>query len=188
MSIDEAGRDEGRLVAGIADQLREHGIEVRTVSAGGTISGKGAADVPGVTEVRAGTYVFNDLMQLGFGSARIEDLALTIHCTVVSARRPGQVTIDAGSKTFSGDGGVVGAGHAAAPLVARGVDPGIVLERISEEHGVVAVNGGDVHIGDRLAFYPMHACTAVNLSDEVFGARDGVVETVWPVRARGKRT
>ena len=188
MSIDEAGREEGRLLTAVADQLRERGVAVREVTAGGTISGMGVAEVPGITEVRAGTYVFNDLMQLGFGSARLEDIALTIHCTVISTRVAGQVTIDGGSKTFSGDRGVVGGAAKASSEVARGVDGDVVLERISEEHGMARVEGDRVHIGDRLAFYPTHACTAVNLSDELFGARDGVVEKVWPVLARGKRT
>jgi D-serine deaminase-like pyridoxal phosphate-dependent protein len=188
MSIDDAGREEGRLLTAVADQLRRRGVIVREVSAGGTITGMGVADVPGITEVRAGTYVFNDLMQLGFGSARIEDIALTIHCTVISTHVPGQVTIDGGSKTFSGDRGVVGGAAKASSEVARGVDGAVVLERISEEHGMARVEGGRVRIGDRLAFYPTHACTAVNLSDELFGARDGVVENVWPVLARGKRT
>jgi D-serine deaminase-like pyridoxal phosphate-dependent protein len=188
MSIDDAGREEGRLLTAVADQLRRRGVIVREVSAGGTITGMGVADVPGITEVRAGTYVFNDLMQLGFGSARIDDIALTIHCTVISTHVPGQVTIDGGSKTFSGDRGVVGGAAKASSEVARGVDGAVVLERISEEHGMARVEGGRVRIGDRLAFYPTHACTAVNLSDELVGARDGVVENVWPVLARGKRT
>lgn len=188
MSLDEAGRDEGRLIAGVADALRGRGIEVRQVSAGGTMSGLGVAAAAGVTEVRAGTYVFNDLMQLDFGSATVEQLALSIHCTVASARTPGSVTIDAGSKTFSGDRGVVGGSGDSPPGIARGVGLDVVLERITEEHGVVRVNDENVRLGQRLAFTPTHVCTTVNLSDELFGVRDGIVEEVWPVRARGKRT
>ena len=48
--------------------------------------------------------------------------------------------------------------------------------------------GVSVEPGDKLRFTPFHACTAVNLSDELVGARGGVVEKVWPVLARGKRT
>jgi D-serine deaminase-like pyridoxal phosphate-dependent protein len=188
MAIDDAGRDEGRLMVEVAEALRARGISVREVTAGGTISGFGVAEIDGVTEVRAGTYVFNDLMQVGFGSAQLDDCALSIHCTVVSAQSPGQVTIDGGSKTFSGDRGLVGAAGAAAPEIARGIGRPVTLERITEEHGMVSVQGGTVRVGDRLAFTPPHACTAVNLSDELFGVRDGVVETVWPVWARGKRT
>jgi D-serine deaminase-like pyridoxal phosphate-dependent protein len=188
MSIDDAGRAEGRLVADVAARLRERGVAVREVTAGGTITGLGVAEVSGVTEVRAGTYVFNDLMQVGFGSARADEMALSIHCTVISTHVEGQATIDAGSKTFSGDRGVVGGASSAPTEIARAVDSAIVLDRISEEHGMLRLNGVDVAIGDRLAFYPAHACTAVNLSDELFGVREGIVETVWPVRARGKRT
>ena len=188
MSLAEAGRDEANVVVTVAEELRSRGMVINEVSAGGTMSGMGVADSPGITEVRAGTYVFNDLMQVGFGSARLEDCALTIHCTVVSAHVPGEVTIDGGSKTFSGDRGVVGAAAGASPEIARGVGRDVTLERITEEHGMVRVNDETVRVGDRLAFIPSHACTAVNLSDELFGVRDGVVETIWPVRARGKRT
>jgi D-serine deaminase-like pyridoxal phosphate-dependent protein len=188
MSLADAGRDEGRVIGGVADALRERGIEVRQVSAGGTMTGEGAAAAPGVTEVRAGTYVFNDLMQLDFGSATVDQLALSIHCTVASARTPGRVTIDAGSKTFSGDRGVVGGSGGATPGIARGADLDVVLERITEEHGIVRIDDADVRLGQRIAFTPTHVCTTVNLSDELFGVRDGIVEEVWPVRARGKRT
>jgi D-serine deaminase-like pyridoxal phosphate-dependent protein len=43
-------------------------------------------------------------------------------------------------------------------------------------------------VGDRIAFYPNHVCTTVNLSNEIVGVRDGRVEVVWPVAARGART
>jgi D-serine deaminase-like pyridoxal phosphate-dependent protein len=68
------------------------------------------------------------------------------------------------------------------------VDLDVVLERITEEHGIVRLGDADVRLGQRLAFTPTHVCTTVNLSDELFGVRDGIVEEVWPVRARGKRT
>jgi D-serine deaminase-like pyridoxal phosphate-dependent protein len=188
MTIGEAGRAEGELVVGVAERLRARGVPVPEVTAGGTITGRGVAEVPGITEVRAGTYVFNDLMQLGFGSASSDDLALQIQCTVVSAPLDGHVTVDGGSKTFSGDRGVVGAASRAPSELARSVDGRVLLERISEEHGMARVVSGSVALGDRLPFYPTHACTAVNLSDELYGVRDDTVEVVWPVRARGKRT
>ena len=64
-----------------------------------------------MTEVRAGTYVFYDAMQVGYGAGTPDDVALAILATVVSTRRAGWTTVDAGSKTFSGDrGGVANAG------------------------------------------------------------------------------
>ena len=53
---------------------------------------------------------------------------------------------------------------------------------------MVSSSDGALGVGERLAFFPMHACTSVNLADELYGVRDGVVEHVWPVLGRGKRT
>ena len=129
MSIDEAGEREGALLVGVAEQLRDAGVEVREVTAGGTITGRGVARVEGVTEIRAGTYVFNDLMQLGFGSAASrDDLALSVLATVVSAHHPPMATIDAGSKTFSSDREVIGAGTADGSPIARAVARDVMVD------------------------------------------------------------
>jgi D-serine deaminase-like pyridoxal phosphate-dependent protein len=144
------------------------------------------AQVPGVTEVRAGTYVFYDLMQLGFGSCTPDDLALSVLCTVVSDHGD-RVTIDGGSKTFSGDRGVIGGASVAAKGVAKAVDREAWVERLTEEHGMIALGSDLLDVGEKVAFYPTHACTCINLSDVVHGVRDGVVEVVWQVDARGQR-
>jgi D-serine deaminase-like pyridoxal phosphate-dependent protein len=136
-----------------------------------------------VTEVRAGTYVFNDLMQLGNGSAQPQDVALSILTTVVSSNREGRVTVDGGSKTFSGDVVLDDGGR----MVARSVDGSIVLDGLTEEHGVGRTSR-PVAVGERIAFHPAHVCTTVNLSGQLFAVRDGRVEAVWPVAARGLRT
>jgi D-serine deaminase-like pyridoxal phosphate-dependent protein len=143
------------------------------------------AEVPGVTEVRAGTYVFFDAMQVAAGSARPEDVALSILATVVSTRRAGWATIDAGSKTFSGDRGVVD-GAAGTGGISDCVDLAATVMRTTEEHGMVQLGAGaSVDVGQKLRFMPYHVCTAVNLADQLVGVRAGVVETVWPIRARG---
>ena len=144
-------------------------------------------EVAGVTEVRAGTYVFNDLMQVGFGSAR-DDCALSIHCTVVSTRLAGQATIDAGSKTFSGDRGVVGGSGGTPPAIAPRSRQ---RRRARANHRGARHRAGGRRRRPRWASgspSPDPRLHAVNLSDELFGVRDGIVEEVWPVRARGKRT
>jgi D-serine deaminase-like pyridoxal phosphate-dependent protein len=180
---DDAGRDEAQALVAVAEELRAAGQEIRVVAAGGSVSGRGAASVPGLTELRAGTYVFCDLMQLDYGVAAWEDLALTVLCTVVSTRQPGGATIDGGLKTFSGDR------LTGEHQLARAADREIALDRLSEEHGMAVVGAGErVRLGEKIPFFPVHACTAVNLSDELVGVRDGRVEVVWPVLARGKRT
>lgn len=187
MTNDQAGREEGQLVVEVAERLRARGFPIAEVTAGGTITGPGVAQVGGITEVRAGTYVFNDAMQVSYGAAASEDVAVSVLATVVSTRRQGFATIDAGSKTFSGDRAVGGAAGA-ADVVARAVDLDAQVTRITEEHGMVELGDGvRVEVGQKLRFTPFHVCTAVNLSDELVAVRDGVVEEVWPVLARGKR-
>jgi len=190
MTTEECGLEEGRLMVELAEKLRARGIPIKQVTAGGTLTGRFVAKVPGITEVRAGTYVFFDSMQVGYGSTTEDNLALTILTTVVSHQAPGRATVDGGSKTFSGDRGVVGSNSAkSGPELARAVGRNVLLERISEEHGMVSVGDGEkLEVGEKVAFYPFHVCTCVNLSDELIGVRGGKVEKVWRISARGKRS
>ncbi len=183
MTPDLAGSEEGERLVGLARRLEDAGIDLPVVAAGSTPTGRAVAGVPGITEVRAGTYVFNDLMQASVGAANRDDLALTVLATVVSAR-PGRVTVDAGSKTFSGD---VVLSDDAGRVIARAADRDVTIVWMNEEHGV-GRTGETVTVGERLRLHPAHVCTCVNLSDELFGVRGGTVETVWPVAARGRRT
>ncbi|MDX6593847.1 MAG: hypothetical protein QOJ13_3043 [Gaiellales bacterium] len=175
---DAAGVEEAGLVVDVARRLG-----LTQVSAGSTPTGMSTAGVDGVTEVRAGTYVFNDLMQLEWGVATEDDLALSILATVVS-RRGERVTVDAGSKTLSGDFRLAD-DH--GPVLARGVGRDIVIERMNEEHGV-GRSSEPLDVGDRVHLTPVHVCTCVNLSDAVAAVRGDTVEAIWPVAARGKRT
>ena len=185
MTNAEAGHEEGSILVGLAERLRADGHAAPNVTAGGSVTGPGVAEVGGVTEVRAGTYVFYDAMQVAAGSARPDDVALSILATVISTRRAGWTTVDAGSKTFSGDRGVVD-GAAAPPGISECVDLDATVMRVTEEHGMVRLgDGASVEVGQKLRFMPFHVCTAVNLADQLVGVRTGVVETVWPVRARG---
>ena len=183
---EDAGHDEGRLLVDLAEKLRAAGIEVREVTAGSSFTGKWVAEVPGVTEARAGTYVFYDLMHLRAGTATEDQLALSALCTVVSHRTPERLTIDGGSKTFSGDGGIPG-GSGAVREIARAADRRVFVERLTEEHGMATAEE-PVGLGEKLRFYPFHACTCANLTDQIIGFRGDRVETVWTVAARGLRT
>jgi 3-hydroxy-D-aspartate aldolase len=126
-------------------------------------------------------------MQLDNGIAAEEQLALSVLCTVVSKTGSDRLTIDGGSKTFSGDAGGVGTGRAAPPAIARAVDRRVFVERFNEEHGMARTEG-NVKLGEKVRFFPYHACTCANLSDHIIGFRGERVEVVWPVRARGLRT
>jgi len=190
-SREEEGHFEGELLVGVADDLRARGLDVREVNAGGSFTGKFVAEVPGITEVRAGTYVFYDVMHVAEGSATEDQLALTALCSVASRWGDDGLTIDGGSKTFSGDRGVVGSGNAqgAPPAVTYSTDGRVVIDRLTEEHGMGhPADGATVMLGEKLRFYPFHACTCCNLTNEIVGVRGDRAEVIWKVAARGLRT
>lgn len=184
---DELGREEGEIMVTLAERLRAAGVPIREVTCGSTPTAVGAASVPGVTEVRAGTYVFGDLIMVGVGAMARDDLSLSIISTVQSRPNPSRATFDGGMKTFMGEA------FPSPPKFLKGfgeaVDLPIYLEGLTEEHGLAALPP-DVQpeVGERVAFFPNHVCTTVNLSNEIIGVRDGRVEVVWPVAARGART
>ncbi|MCL4507027.1 MAG: alanine racemase [Chloroflexi bacterium] len=182
----ELGREEGQFYVAVADQLRAAGIAIDNISVGSTPTARYAAAAPGVTEVRPGTYIFGDYMMAEIGAIRYEDIALSILCTVVSRPAGNKATVDGGSKTFCGDSNPA---RLNLKGYARAVGQDAYVVSMSEEHGVVEL-GPDVSysIGDKVAFYPIHVCTTVNLADELIGVRNGRVATVWPILARGKRT
>ena len=156
------------------------------VSVGSTPTVRVSGAVAGVTEVRPGNYVFCDRMQVGLGSARLEDCALSVLVSVISRPSPERVVVDGGSKTFALDLGA----HGNTALQGYGFDAarGLQLERLSEEHGVLRLPPelqGEVGVGDRLRFVPNHACTTANLAETLFGIRDGRVVELLPVLVRG---
>jgi D-serine deaminase-like pyridoxal phosphate-dependent protein len=182
----ELGREEGELLVQVADFVRQNGVSVDSVSVGSTPTGMAAATVPGVTEIRPGTYVFGDDMQIFAQSCTPSQVALSILCTVVSRPDVQTATIDAGAKTFSGD---VNYERMGLTGYATAVDYDATLVRMSEEHGVLKLAPGvDLPIGARIAMRPIHVCTTVNLSDELY-LHDSLTGDCIPIPivARGKR-
>jgi D-serine deaminase-like pyridoxal phosphate-dependent protein len=129
-----------------------------------------------VNELRSGTYALLDRVD-----GEPETCALTVAVTVVSDSVPGQIVVDAGSKTLTSDDHPAG-GHGA--IVGW---PDATLRTINEEHGYVDVSALEHRpaVGDRLQIVPNHACGCVNLHDGLLGVRDGVVDHVIVVSARG---
>jgi D-serine deaminase-like pyridoxal phosphate-dependent protein len=128
-----------------------------------------------VNELRSGTYALLDR------NSGPDECALTIAVTVVSDAVPGQVVIDAGSKTLTSDPHPDG-GHGAIVGL-----PQARLHTLNEEHGYLDVSGLDERpaLGSRLRVIPNHACGCVNLHDGLLGVRNGVAERVIRVAGRG---
>lgn len=189
LDLDRAGKEEGQLMVDLADKLRAQGLAVRSISVGSTPTALAAGRVPGITELRPGTYVFNDMMQVRVGAARLEDCAASVLVTVASRPTPDRAIIDGGSKTFAAD-----YGPGIAPLNLPGYGtvlgfPDAVFQSMSEEHGILRLgpNSQAIRVADKLRIIPNHICTVVNLFDQIIAVRDDKVEAVWPIAARGQR-
>jgi D-serine deaminase-like pyridoxal phosphate-dependent protein len=158
------------------------GIPVPVVSGGGTPALKIVGEFPMLTEHRAGTYIYNDVMQVTAGAATWEDCAMTVRVTVVSRPTETRAIFDGGSKVFTYE-------QYFAKGFGRIVEyPDAVVTGFSEEHGMVDLSrcARKPRIGEVLSVIPNHSCVVTNMMDEVYGARGGRVETVFPVAARGK--
>jgi D-serine deaminase-like pyridoxal phosphate-dependent protein len=171
-------------VVSIADAIRARGVEVNRVSVGSTATARFGIQAPGITEVRPGTYVFNDATTVAHGAATLDNVALWVVSTVISVH-DGWVVIDAGSKCLSSDRLNR---RGAPPIMGYIADrPDYHVVRVSEEHGVIAVPpGSPLRVGDRVAIVPSHACTVINLTDEVLVAEAGAIVDRWRVAARGR--
>jgi D-serine deaminase-like pyridoxal phosphate-dependent protein len=167
------------------DEIRARGLEVVTVSGGGTPSFFTNHEVPEVTEVRAGTYVYGDRSCIANGSVPLADCALRVRATVASRPTQERGILDCGSKTLTNDP-AEGADSDTRGLIVE--YPEARIYALSEEHGHVDFSAcaSRPEVGEVVTIVPNHACGCTNLHDEVVVHRDGRVVGVWPVSARGK--
>jgi D-serine deaminase-like pyridoxal phosphate-dependent protein len=163
------------------DLLSRHGIGVDVVSGGGIGAVQHAADIPELTELRVGTYVFNDWATVLKGHAALNDCAMHIAATVVSRPTMERAILDCGSKTLSSDTADGGYGCILEYPQAK-------LYRLNEEHAYVDLAACDERpdVGERVHVIPAHTCVVTNLHDQLYGVRGNTVEVVWDVAARGK--
>ncbi len=149
--------------------LRTAGLPCPVVSIGSTPTAHAVENLDGVTEVRAGVYVFFDLVQAGIGVCELEDIALSVLTTVIGHQREkGWILIDAGWMALSQDRGTaqqeVDQRYGVVCDDAGNVLPDLIVIKANQEHGIVAVRSGrstplpDIPLGTRLRILPNHAC------------------------------
>ena len=161
--------------------FEQAGIPVPVVSGGGTPALGSVSKFPMLTEHRAGTYIFNDVMVVAARGATWDDCAMRVRVTVVSRPSDTRAVIDAGTKVFTSDlYTVTGYGHVMEY-------PEAVVTGLSEEHGVVdfAASPKRPSIGEVVHVVPNHCCVVSNMVDEMYGVRAGKVDTTFAVAARG---
>ena len=165
----------------------EAGLALPAVSGGSTPTMWRTHELPGVTEFRPGTYIFNDRTTAEIGACAWDDCALSVLATVVSTAVPGQAVIDAGSKAL-GREPLRAAPGADDGFGALREHPEVTVRSMSEEHGILDLSrtAWRPAVGERVRVVPNHVCIVVHLNDVIFGTRGEMVETSWPVAARGR--
>lgn len=177
-----AAREEAVIMLDTAARFREAGLAVEIISTGSSPASLKCRELAGITEVRAGNYVFFDASGVGMGLAAEQDCALRVIATVISTPLPGRATMDAGTKSLTSDkahqreGFGIVVGH-----------PEVLITGLNEEHGFLQFDpeSSPLQIGDRIEIIPNHSCVIPNLNNRVAGVRKGK-RTEWiTVDARG---
>jgi len=155
----------------------KEGIGVEVVSLGNTSNYRIVGTIPGVTEVVAGSYA---LMEQRYLSQTPQfKPAGRVLCTVTSHPDPGTGIVDAGQKAAGMDTGL--------PVV-KGM-PGVTLTKMSAEHGSLVLEGdaqNKLSIGDKVWLVPWDMGVCTNLYDYIRAVRNGTLEAMWEVSARGR--
>lgn len=161
--------------------LHEAGLRPDIITGAGTGTYPLEAGSGVYNEIQPGSYVFMDAdynRNLGEDGkpVRVFEQSLYVWATVMSHATPERAVVDAGLKALSVDSGM--------PLVAD--LPGVEFLKASDEHGVLNLPAGtSIEVGDKIRLIPGHCDPTVNLYDWIVGVRDGKVECVWPITARG---
>jgi D-serine deaminase-like pyridoxal phosphate-dependent protein len=164
--------------------IERAGLEVRTLSGGGTELAFRTHELAELTELRTGTYVFGDRACIANGSVALEDCALHVHATVVSRPTAGRAILDAGSKVLTTDSveaaGVQGYGL----LLER---PRATIDELFEEHARVELSPEEppLELGETVSIVPNHACGTTYMQPRVLAHRSGAPVGWWPITGRG---
>lgn len=176
-----------------AEALRSAGFPVRVVSVGSTPTAHFARDLSGVTEVRAGNFIFFDLVMCGIGVCTTDDIAISVLTTVIGHQRErGLVIVDAGWTALSRDRGTaaqaVDQGYGVVCDVSGRVLDDLIVREVSQEHGIITVRPAsgatlpELPIGTQLRILPNHACATAAQFDgyEVVPPEPGAPLARWP--------
>lgn len=193
-SLAAAAEAERAAVVRAAERLRAAGLPCPVVSVGSTPTSHFARDLSGVTEVRAGVYLFQDLVMAGIGVCSVNDIAVSVVASVIGHRpEKGWIITDAGWMALSRDRGTA----------AQPVDQGfglvadmdgrpygdLIVARASQEHGTLALRAGssaslpELPVGSRVRIFPNHACATTAQYDRymVVPAGSDTIEAEWEI-------
>jgi D-serine deaminase-like pyridoxal phosphate-dependent protein len=192
-----AAENERAVAVAAATTLRAEGHECPVVSVGSTPTAHFAEDLTGVTEMRAGVYMFFDLVMHGVGVCTTNDIAISVLATVIGTKpEKGWLLVDAGWMALSRDRGTaaqrVDQGYGLVCDVAGKIYPDLIVSQASQEHGILAIRAGSANalptlpIGAKVRILPNHACATASQHElyNVVSASSDAIHARWP-RMRG---
>ena len=168
------------------EQFQRAGLSTEIFSGGGTGTYNIDHQTPGLTDVQVGSYVFMDAQYMGIGGMNDADVysdfnpALTILTTVLNAQYEGRATTDAGAKACTIN----------RPWAIVKGETGMSYTSGSDEFGSIRYEDPSrtYQVGEKLELIVSHCDPVVNLYDQMYAVRNGVVESVWEGSARGQST
>ncbi|WP_312202395.1 alanine racemase [Anaerospora hongkongensis] len=183
--IERVAQEEMAAMEMAKECLVKAGFAVEIVATGSTPTLPLVAQNKTITTLRPGNYVFYDAIQVALGIVPLERCALTVQATIIANSGENIFIMDAGSKCFGLDQGA----HSASLVKGYGIvkeHPELLVEGLSEEVGKIrATSPTSLKVGDKIEVIPNHVCAAVNMSSFLFGHRNGIVEKVIDIDARG---
>lgn len=191
-ALEDFAERERALCVAAADALRGDGHPCANVSVGSTPTALSARSEEGVTEVRAGVYVFNDLVMANIGVCGLPDIALSVLTTVIGHQRDkGWAIVDAGWMALSRDRGTASQaqdyGYGQVCTAAGVPVDGHVVVAANQEHGIVARAAGPAGnitqrfpIGTTLRILPNHACATAAQFGEYHVVERDEEPSSWP--------
>lgn len=181
-----AEQERGRVTRA-ASRLRDAGHEISIVSAGSSPTARHAENLAGLTEMRAGVYMFGDLFQAEIETHGLDSIAVTVLTSVIG-RRPGKLLVDAGGLALSKDRSTESAPRdygfgLAMDLFGQRSYGNAVVRRAYQEHGVIEMDPArpiDLPIGGLLRIAPNHTCMTAAAHDRYFVVDGGdEIVAIW---------
>lgn len=183
-----------RALRSVSEDLRADGFTCPHVGIGASPALLSADDFSGLTEACAGVYMFQDLAQVGTGTAQLSDLAVSVLATVVQHKPDlGRIFIDAGGLALSQDRSTAtqavdqGYGLVCDADTGQPIGDGtLIVAKTSQEHGLIQKRDGQpappdwLPIGKKVRIYPNHVCMmAAAHSYYHLVSTNGFISQVW---------
>jgi D-serine deaminase-like pyridoxal phosphate-dependent protein len=192
-----AAENERAVAVAAAENLRAAGHPCPVVSVGSTPTAHFGEDLSGVTEMRAGVYMFFDLVMHGVGVCTTDDIAVSVLASVIGTKpEKGWILVDAGWMALSRDRGTaaqrIDQGYGLVCDLSGKPYPDLIVAQASQEHGILAIRSGsattlpDLPMGTKVRILPNHACATASQHElyNVIVAGSDAIEAQWP-RMRG---